>query len=421
MTWIVAVWLVGVILLFIRLSLGLIIAEKMKTFAVESVPAELQLILKRVSQRLGVSRSTKLLNSATIHVPTVIGWLRPVMLLPVGCLIGLSTIQIEALLAHELAHIRRHDYLVNVFQSIVETLLFYHPATWWISRQIRKEREYCCDDLAVSISGDSLAYAKALSFLEERRSSVFSPALGANGGSLATRIRRVLECKEPPAVSRMAAIILSAATLLTTGLCVGAVTRRPSTPADQRAVEKNDSASNLPVPYNIWLENDVSYIITTAERAAYLKLSNNEDREQFIEQFWERRNPIPGSSENKFREEHFRRIGYANDHFAAQVPGWKTDRGRIYVVFGPPDEMRVQAATSGDTSAKPAEIWHYRLIQEYVVPDPPISAVLPDTAKAQGRAPDNKPQQITVMKNVDLKFVDECSCGDYRLQPPPKK
>jgi GWxTD domain-containing protein len=410
MTWIVAVWLFGVILLFSRMSLGLIVAQRMKTLAVESVPEELRLVFDGVCQRLRVTRSTQLYNSAVVQVPVVIGWLQPVILLPVGCLIGLSASQVEALLAHELAHIRRHDYLVNVFQSIVETFLFYHPATWWISEQIRREREYCCDDLAIGISGDPLAYAKALSFLEERRSSGFTPALGANGGSLVMRIRRVLGCKEPPAVSRMAAIILSAATLLTVGLCVGAVTRQQSTQTVQRADQNNDSLASLQTPYRIWLEYDVAYIITTAERTAYLKLSNNEEREHFIEDFWERRNPIPGSTENKFKEEHFRRIAYANEHFTAGNPGWKADRGRIYIVFGPPDDIKVQAGNSGDNSAKPAEIWHYRLIQEYAVPE-----------KVQGKQSEKKPEPTTYLKNVDLKFVDDCRCGDYRLQSSPKK
>jgi beta-lactamase regulating signal transducer with metallopeptidase domain len=83
----------------------------------------------------------------------VIGWLKPAILLPVGCMAGMSLLQIEAILAHELAHIRRHDYLVSLFQSVVETLLFYHPAVWWVSSQIRREREHCCDDLAVAVSG----------------------------------------------------------------------------------------------------------------------------------------------------------------------------------------------------------------------------------------------------------------------------
>ena len=99
-------------------------------------------------------------------MPTVIGWLKPVVLLPASALAGLTPRQLEAILAHELAHIRRHDYLVNLLQTLVETLLFYHPAVWWLSRRIRVERENCCDDLAVSLCGDPVAYAAALADLE---------------------------------------------------------------------------------------------------------------------------------------------------------------------------------------------------------------------------------------------------------------
>jgi len=104
----------------------------------------------------------RLLISALVQVPTVIGWLRPVVLVPVGALSGLPAEYLEALLLHELAHVRRHDYLVNILQSVAEALLFYHPAVWWVSGHIRAERELCCDDVAVAVSGDALTYARAL-------------------------------------------------------------------------------------------------------------------------------------------------------------------------------------------------------------------------------------------------------------------
>src|SRR6185295_2411884 len=126
-----------------------------------------------------------------VQAPTVVGWLRPVVLVPVGALAGLPADQVEALLLHELAHIRRHDYLVNILQNVAESLLFYHPAVWWISGHIRAERELCCDDMAVFVCGDSLSYARALAQLESFRPAQVS-ALAANGGSLADRIARLL-------------------------------------------------------------------------------------------------------------------------------------------------------------------------------------------------------------------------------------
>jgi beta-lactamase regulating signal transducer with metallopeptidase domain len=178
--WVLTAWFAGTTLLLCRLNIGLIVARRMKSIATQPAAIELQRVFHALSSRLGVVRPVSLVNSALVQVPTVIGWLRPAVLLPIGCLTGLSTIQIEAIFVHELAHIRRHDYLVSVFQSIVEAVLFYHPAVWWVSRQVRREREDSCDDLAVKISGDSLAYAKALSLLEERRGSLPAVALSAN-------------------------------------------------------------------------------------------------------------------------------------------------------------------------------------------------------------------------------------------------
>ena len=126
-------------------------------------------ILQKLGARIGLSRPVRLLVSALVQAPTVVGWLRPVMLVPVGALGGLPPEHLEALLLHELAHIRRHDYLVNILQSVAEALLFYHPAVWWVSVHIRAERELCCDDVAVSVSGDAFTYARALAQLEQYR------------------------------------------------------------------------------------------------------------------------------------------------------------------------------------------------------------------------------------------------------------
>ena len=145
-----------------------------------------------------------------VDVPCVIGWLRPIILLPpAGCL-GLTPQQLEAVLAHELAHIKRHDFLVNSLQRIAEALLFYHPGAWWISRQIRIEREHCCDDAALAVCPDVVGYARALTTLEVSRSAS-GPLLAVTGGDLVGRIRRLLSGHENP-VSGVAPI--TAVTLL---------------------------------------------------------------------------------------------------------------------------------------------------------------------------------------------------------------
>ena len=188
----VASWLAGVAVLTLRLFTGWIWVQRMKSQGASSARRELQLAVARLSKRLHIYRPVRLLESSRVDVPTVIGWLKPVILLPVSALAGLSHAQVEAILAHELAHIRRHDYLVNLLQALLETLLFYHPAVWWLSGRIRAERENCCDDLAVSLCGDPVAYARALADLEELRGSPARLAMAATGGHLLTRVRRLL-------------------------------------------------------------------------------------------------------------------------------------------------------------------------------------------------------------------------------------
>jgi len=156
----------------------------------------------------------RLLVSALVQVPTVVGWLRPVVLLPVGAIGGLPPEYLEALLLHELAHIRRHDYLVNILQGVAEALLFYHPAVWWVSGQIRAERELCCDDVAVSVSGDALTVARALAQLESYRPAHFGPAVAASGGSLPIRIARLLGRSRPSVRAGMGPGVLVVAILL---------------------------------------------------------------------------------------------------------------------------------------------------------------------------------------------------------------
>ena len=185
-------WFVGVAVLTLRLFTGWIWVQRMKSHGASIAGRELQLAVARLSKRLHIYRPVRLLESARVDVPTVIGWLKPVILLPVSALAGLSQAQVEAILAHELAHIRRHDYLVNLLQALLETLLFYHPAVWWLSGRIRAERENCCDDLAVSLCGDPVAYARALADLEELRGSSPHLAMAATGGHLLTRVRRLL-------------------------------------------------------------------------------------------------------------------------------------------------------------------------------------------------------------------------------------
>ena len=192
--WLVVTWMLGVLILSVRLAYGWIAARRLRTRGTRDVSAALQNVLARLAARLRVNRPVRLLESLLVEVPAVIGWLRPVVLVPASALTGLTPQQLEVLLAHELAHVRRYDYLVNLFQCVIETLLFYHPAVWWVSRRIREEREHCCDDLAVRVCGDPHLYATALVSMERIRATTPRLALAATGGggSLITRVRRLV-------------------------------------------------------------------------------------------------------------------------------------------------------------------------------------------------------------------------------------
>jgi len=165
---------------------------------------------------------------------------------------------------------------------------------------------------------------------------------------------------------------------------------------DEKQKKRNQRAlkQELSKPYKKWLDEDVVWIITDEERAAFKQLSNDEERDNFIEAFWQRRDPTPDTEENEYKEEHYQRIAYANEHFAAGVPGWKTDRGRIYIVFGKPDEIdshpsggsyeRPMEEGGGQTSTFPFEDWRYRYIDG-------------------------------VGQEVIMEFVDTCMCGEFHM------
>lgn len=189
--WVVGVWLAGVLVLSLRLLGGWLHLRRLGTRDTTPVPAWLRERSSALLRRLDLGRPVRLALSARIAVPSVSGWLKPVVLFPVGALTGLTPDQVEAILAHELAHIRRHDALVNAVQTVVETLLFYHPAVWWLSRGIREERERCCDDVAVELCGDAHVYARALLGLETLRGPRPALAVAADGGSLLGRVRRL--------------------------------------------------------------------------------------------------------------------------------------------------------------------------------------------------------------------------------------
>ncbi|MDX2305363.1 MAG: M56 family metallopeptidase [Microscillaceae bacterium] len=193
---IVSVWFLGVIILTLRFLGGYAYIQRLKHYKTRPVSEYWEGTLRYLSSQVGVRKSVKLLESTLVQVPMVIGYFKPVILLPLGALTGMSQHQVESILAHELAHIRRHDYLINFAQTFLEILFFFNPFIWWISGKIREERENCCDDIAVGVIGDQLTFIKTLATLEEMRLQTTTYALGFAGShrlSLLNRVNRLLK------------------------------------------------------------------------------------------------------------------------------------------------------------------------------------------------------------------------------------
>ena len=189
----VMIWLVGTTLLLLRLVVGFTHVQSLKVQQVHPISADIQALMNTLIEKTRMPATIKLLESARATVPMTIGWIKPVVLLPVGIASGLTINQLEAILAHELAHIKRYDYLVNIFQNFVEILFFFHPATWFISGKVRDERENCCDDFAVEICGDSLVLAKALTQVASfQQQPLLAMAFGAKRQTFMDRIKRII-------------------------------------------------------------------------------------------------------------------------------------------------------------------------------------------------------------------------------------
>jgi GWxTD domain-containing protein len=374
--WLTPFWMAGVVIFHLRSLASWMAARHLRRTGVCLAPDIWRERLDRLGARLRLSRPVTLLESCLADVPVVIGYVRPAILMPVGLFAGLPAGQIESILLHELAHIRRYDYLVNLLQASVEGFLFYHPAVWWISGLIRAERENCCDDLVVATCGNAHEYASALAALEQNRWSAREAAPAATGGNLMQRIRRLLDRPEAPRAA-LTPVFSAGILVITAAVVLTAWQQQPPAPPPPAT------------PYTKWLTEDVAYIINDQERAAFKRLPTDEEREHFIEQFWLRRDPTPDTVRNEFKEEHYRRIAYANQHYAdAHIAGWKTDRGRIYITYGPPDE--IESRPSGGAVALPSEQWRYRFIEG-------------------------------IGTNVIIEFVDTAKTGEYHMTRDPSK
>jgi beta-lactamase regulating signal transducer with metallopeptidase domain len=257
-------WLAGVVAMSLWSATGWFVAQRLKHRSKHALPEVWQSRLAALAGQLGIRRGIRLCESTLAQVPAVIGWIRPVILVPAGALINLSAQELEAVLAHELAHIRRFDYAANLLQSAIEALMFYHPAIWWLGKRIRAERENCCDDLAIAACGDRVVYARALTALEELRSGYPQFAMAATGGPLLSRVRRLLGKDDPRRRSLpvwIALAVLVAVLVVSSGIRVraqnnptpappvapGAAQASPAKPRAPRTPKPNAKVASAPV------------------------------------------------------------------------------------------------------------------------------------------------------------------------------
>ncbi len=213
---IVSVWCVGVLLFSLRPAWSWWAVRRLRTTGVSEIGGDLADTFARLKERMRISGSVRVLQSTLVKSPIVVGCFRSVILLPASLVSGMPVPQLESILAHELAHVRRYDYLINLLQTCVETVFFYHPAVWWVSRRMRIERENCCDDVVVRVLGDRVEYGRALLAIEESRRTPSALALSAKDGSLLCRVRRILSPEQGRAIksSPLGVLTLAAACLL---------------------------------------------------------------------------------------------------------------------------------------------------------------------------------------------------------------
>ncbi len=242
-------WLVGMSFCSLRPLVGWLTLRRLRTVGVSAIGQGLEESARRIAARLRITQTVSVLRSTMAKTPLVVGCLRPVLLIPVVMAAQLPLAELEAILAHELAHVRRHDFLVNLWQTLLETVFFYHPAVWSLSHRLRAEREHCCDDVALSVIGDPVCYGRALLHVEELRGPEALLALGAGGsGSLRGRILRLFDRPTPPtsAAGLTAGVLLPSVVLagvfaaIVWGAPGGNDEKKPATPVPAPAARSLD-------------------------------------------------------------------------------------------------------------------------------------------------------------------------------------
>lgn len=340
-------WILVAALMLLRLAIGLRLAARMVR---GSRPVE-----------NGVRESD------LVRVPLTVGVFRPVVLLPPDWR-DWPERKLRAVISHEQAHVAERDSLRQLAASIYRSLAWFHPLAWWLRAEIAELAEAASDDAALAAGEDRARYAEMLlGFIERTPRRVrWEGVTMATRQTRMRRIDRILDQNRKlsrPSSGRVAAVLILGALPLiyiaTATRPVWAQTRATGLPAPP-LMPGNLKVCGGNAAWAAWLNQDVAYIITGGERQAFERLGTEEECAKFAEQFWLRRDPTPGTPKNEFKEEHYRRIAYANQHFAsARLPGWQTDRGRVYITYGPPDE--IESHSSGNQQIQvPFDEWLYR-------------------------------------------------------------
>lgn len=250
---IIGLYCAGLCLMLTRFALSIWQVRTLKQSGVSAPQAHIAELMEYWQGQFSISRPVKLLLSASIDVPMMLGVVKPVILLPVASVSNLSVDQLEAILMHELAHIKRNDYLLNILQTIAETILFFNPFVWLISAEIRKEREHCCDDMVVSFTSDPVPYASALASLEvSRYENGLSLAAAGNKNQLLNRIKRIMEMKKQNVNYGQAGIVALAVVAIICAVAVFTPTfaQKSKQKKENKIVEKKNADAAIPADGN---------------------------------------------------------------------------------------------------------------------------------------------------------------------------
>jgi len=405
-------WSLGVILGAFRLSVALFGARRIVQRAEPVSNPVWTMTLSDIAPVAGLNASVQILKSNRTTVASTCGILNPRILVPADAE-NWNVQRVRLVLLHELAHIQRRDCLTQVLARLAWVLQWFNPLTYLAAEKMFAEQERACDDQVLASGTRASEYARDLLEIAREFRPGSLPVWGtvamARPSQFAGRLKAILDESRNRGTIALRHYVVFVMLGLSTIVPLGAVqfvavaapavelssqeAAKPVTPAP-----KLESEVPAPAPQSRqsletralekWLEEDVAYIISDQERAAFNSLATNEEREHFIEQFWVRRDPTPGTAENEFKMTHYSRIAYANERFRNTKPGWQTDRGRIYIMYGKPYETQFFAA--GLERSYPFEVWTYRYLQG-------------------------------IGNNVRIEFVDPNLNGEFRLNALPEE